>query len=180
MGIYGGLGIPRCLGQLRASRAGFVLAALVLGGAALLGASGATAGPAVSTTMPFTYAGTNTCTGGEPFSGTGNVHVLLSENLSTSGVLQYHLDVRIDGLQAVTFPLPVKKYVVQDTFDDEFVFSSAAEETFDITAHFIRVGEDGSFILGDDFYEYLRTHVTANANGEVTAFSVRASDMPCQ
>jgi hypothetical protein len=180
METYGGLGIPRCLGRLRASRAVFVLAALVLGGAALLGAPGAAAGPAVSTTTPVTYDGTNTCTG-DMFTGTGNIHTVFSENASASGVLQHHLDMRIDGLQAVTtFPVPGKKYVVQDTYDEEFVFGSAAEETFDITLHFIRVGEDGTLILGDDFYEYLRTHITANANGDVTAFSVRTNDMPCQ
>jgi hypothetical protein len=82
-------------------------------------------------------------------------------------------------LQAVSL-LTGKKYVVQDTFSDEFVFGGASEETFDITAHYIRVGEDRTFILGDDFYEYLRTHITANANGVVTAFSVRTNDMPCQ
>jgi hypothetical protein len=154
-----------------------VAAALTLGGVALIGAPGAAAGPAVSQTTAVTYPGTNLCTG-EPFLGSGNMHFLLSENLSASGALQHHLNVRFDGLQAVT---PTgKKYVVQDTFNDEFVFSAASEETFDMTAHFIRVGEDGTFILGDDFYEYLRTHITANANGMITAFNVRTNDMPCQ
>lgn len=155
-----------------------VLAALVVAGGALIGASGAAAGPADSSTTPITFDGTNSCTG-EVFTGTGDLHFLLSENVSAGGVLQYHLDVRIDGLQAVA-ALTGKKYVVQDTFDHEFVFSNAAEDTFDITAHFERVGEDGTFILGDDFYEYLRTHITANANGIVTAFEVRTSDAPCQ
>jgi hypothetical protein len=86
--------------------------------------------------------------------------------------------VRIDRLQAVT--LTGKKYVVQNTFNWEFVFGSAAEETFDVTAHYIRVGDDGSFVLGDDFYEYFRTHITANANGVVTAFDVRTNAMACQ
>jgi hypothetical protein len=35
-------------------------------------------------------------------------------------------------------------------------------------------------VLGDDFYEFLRTHITANANGIVTAFDVRTNAMPCQ
>src|SRR5438034_3417037 len=43
--------------------ADFFVAALVLGGGALIGATGATAGPAVSTTTPFTYGDTNPCTG---------------------------------------------------------------------------------------------------------------------
>jgi hypothetical protein len=115
----------------------------------------------------------------EAFSGTGTLHFLMSENLSTSGVIQSHLDTRLDGLKAVT--VTGKRYVVQDTFNWEFVIhGDGAEDTFDITAHFVRVGEDGSFVLGDDFYEYLRTHITANANGMVTAFYVNTNDMPCQ
>jgi hypothetical protein len=134
--------------------------------------------PAVSYPTPITYDGFNSCAG-EFFTGTGNAHFLTSENVSTSGVLQSHVNVRIDGPQAVA-ALSGKKYVVQDTFNHEFVFSKADEDTFDITAHFVRVGEDGSLIPGDDFYEYLPTHITTNASGTVTAFSVRTSDAPCQ
>jgi hypothetical protein len=177
MRLFGELGIPPVLRRARVSRATFVLALLVLGGGALIGATGAAAGPAVSETTAVPYDGTNTCTG-ETFTGTGNMHFLLGENLSTSGVLQYHLDVRLDGIKAVT---PTgKKYVVQDTFNHEFVFGPAAEDTFDMTLHFIRVGEDGTLIIGDDFYEYFRAHITANASGMVTAFDVRTNDMPCQ
>jgi hypothetical protein len=148
------------------------------GGAALIGTSGAVAGPAtVTQTANFPYSGFNPCTG-EGFFGTGRLHFLLSENLSASGAIEHHLDARIDGLQAVT--LSGQKYVAQDSFDDEFVFSGASEETFDITAHFIRLGEDGTFVLGDDFYEYLRTHITANADGVVTAFHVATNGGACQ
>jgi hypothetical protein len=163
------------LRRLRASRA--VLVLVVLG--ALIGATGAGAGPAVSTTSPFTYMGENPCAAPpEAFTGTGTLHFLTSENLSTSGAIQFHLNARIDGLKAVT--LTGKRYVVQDTFNWEFVISRATEETFDLTAHFVRVGEDGSLVLGDDFYEYIRTHITANANGLVTAFHVDMQDVPCQ
>jgi hypothetical protein len=174
--ILGALETPRQL-HAHISPALFVLAALVLAGGALISATGASAGAAVSETTPFTVDGVNTCTG-EPFTGTGTLHFLMSDGVSSSGAIQHHLETTLNGLQAVT-PLG-KKYVVQETFNDEFVFSGAAEETFAITAHFIRVGEDGTFILGDDFYEYLRTHITANANGMVTAFDVRTNDMPCQ
>ena len=167
---------PLVLRRARASRAVLVLALLTLVGGAI-GAGGASAGPASSTTTPFLFEGENTCTG-EFFSGTGNLQFLTSENLSASGVIEFHLNVRLDGLQAVT--LTGKRYVVQDTFNQEFVFGPAAEETFDVTAHFIRVGDDGTFIFGDDFYEFFRTHITANANGMVTAFDVRTNSMPCQ
>jgi len=156
--------------------AALLLISLLLGGGALIGARAASAA-AFSETTPFTYAGSNTCTG-EAFSGTGTLHFLMSDNLSPSGAVQHHLQTTIDGLQAVT--LTGKRYVVQDLFRDDFTFSGASEENFDVIAHYVRQGEDGSFVLGDDFYEYLRTHITANANGMITAFDVRTSDMPCQ
>ena len=163
--------------RFRTSPVALLLAAVVLAGGALIGAAGASADAAFSQTTPITYGGFNSCTG-EAFSGTGTMHFLLREGVSSSGALQHHLLTTIDGLQAVT-PLG-KRYVVQDTFNDEFVFTSASEETFAITAHYVRVGEDGTFVLGDDFYEYFRSHITANANGMITAFDVRTNDMPCQ
>jgi hypothetical protein len=157
-----------------------VLATFGLGLGVLAFASGAAAGPAVvSMTSPFTYGGSNMCTG-ETFTGTGRLQFLTNENLSASGVLQSHVNVRIDGLQAVAV-MTGKKYIAQDTFNHEFVFhGEGAEDTFDMTAHFVRVGEDGTLVLGDDFYEYLRAHITANANGDPTAFYVNTNDMPCQ
>jgi len=158
----------------------FALATLTFGIGALVATPGATAGPAVSTTSPFTYTGTNTCIAPpEAFTGTGTLHTSTTENLSASGVLQSHFNARIDGLQAVAV-LTGKKYVVQDTLNHEFVFGSATEDTFDMTAHFIRVGEDGTLIFGDDFYEYLRAHITVNANGMMTSFYVNMNAMPCQ
>jgi len=167
---------PRHIVHARISPAAFLLAALVLAGGALIGATGASADPTFTETTPVSVDGTNTCTG-EAFTGMGTMHFVLTESMSGDR-LQHHLLTTIDGLQAVT--LLGKRYVVQEAFSDEFVFGGADEETFAITAHFVRLGEDGTFVLGDDFYEYLRTHITANANGMITAFDVRTSDMPCQ
>jgi len=154
-------------------RATLVLAALLCGLGALVWTSGAVAGPAVSTTTPFAYGATNPCTG-EPFTGTGTLHLVVSENLSPSGMLQSHFEARLDGLQAVT--MTGKRYVVQNTEAHSFGFDTTdgapAHETFETTAHFVRQGEDGGSILGDDFYERLFTHITANANGDVTALKV--------
>jgi hypothetical protein len=175
--IRGAFETPRHIFHMRTPRAAFVLAALVLAGSALFWTPGASADAAFQETTPITYFGFNSCTG-EPFSGDGTMHFLMSDRLSNGGALQHHLLTTIDGLHAVT-PLG-KRYVVQDSYSDEFVFSGASEETFAITAHYIRVGEDGTYVLGDDFYEYIRAHITTNANGMVTAFDIRTSDMPCQ
>jgi hypothetical protein len=152
-------------------RAGFVLAALVLCDVALIGTNGATAGPGISTTTPFPFSGTNPCTG-ETFAGTGSLHFLISDNLSSSGNVQYHLEVTLSGLQAVTTPpFAQKKYVVidqenqTDTFDLD---GMPAHQTVEHTLQFIRSGEDGSLLMDDDFYEHFLAHITANADGTVT------------
>jgi hypothetical protein len=170
MGVYRGR-------RSRGTRPVFFLAALVVSAAGLVGASGAGAGPGFSTTTPFTYEGVNTCNG-ESFTGTGNMTFSVSENLSGSGVLQSHTNVRIDALKAVT--LTGKRYVVQDTLNHEFVFGSADEDTYDATVHYVRQGDDGTLILGDDFYEYVKAHITADSIGNVTSSYVRTNDMPCQ
>jgi hypothetical protein len=160
------------------SRCGFIATAvIILAVGTLIGAGGASAGPAFSETTPVPYDGANSCTG-ETFSGTGTLHFLESTNVSTTGALQYHLNVRLDGLQAVT---PTgKKYIVQDTFVWHDVFAGASSQDFDIVAHYVRVGEDGTLFLGDDFYEYLRTHIAANDQGMVTSANVQTNDVPCQ
>jgi hypothetical protein len=178
MRLFGGLEMSRWLVRLRVSRAVFVVAVLSLSGGALVGATTAVAGPAVSTSSPITYDGWNTCAV-EAFTGTGTVHFLVSENLSASGVLQRVVRTNIDGLNAIAMPSG-KKYVVQDTFFEEFVFSGTTfEDTFDMTLHYVRLGEEGTLIPGDDFYYYMRAHITANATG-TPVFRMDTQDMPCQ
>jgi hypothetical protein len=177
MRLIGRLALAPTRERSRASRTLFVLATVFSCGAALIGASSAAAGPAFSQTSAFVYDGFNTCTA-EAFTGTGTLRMDVNENVSTTGAIQYHMNTRIDGLKAVT--ITGKKYVVQDTLNHEFVFSGADEDTYDMTVHYIRVGEDGSFVWGDDFYEYMRTHITTNSLGVVTAFQVSTSDAPCQ
>ena len=145
---------------------------LIIGGGALIGATSATAGPGVSTTTPFTFDGTNPCTG-DVFAGTGNLHFLLSDNLSSSGMVQYHIEARFSGLQAVT--TFGQKYVVIDEEDQTDTFDTdgaPAQETVEHTLQFVRSGEDGSLLMDDDFYEHFLAHITANANGTVTVQDV--------
>lgn len=151
----------------------FVLSALMIAGVALLGPTGATAGPAFTTTTPFFFSGPNPCTG-ELVEGTGQLHFLLTSNESGNvpgtGNVQFHLDTTISGLQAMT--VTGKKYVVineeglTDTFDSPDVapFHQTVEHTFQL----VRSGEDGTIVGGDDFYEKFLAHFTVNANGIVT------------
>jgi hypothetical protein len=148
----------------------------VLGGCTLVVATGATAGPGFTTTTPFSFAGTNPCTG-DSFMGSGTLHFLISDNLSNSGNVQYHIETNFAGLQAVTtLPVAGKKYVVIDEEDLTQTFDSDAapsHETMESTLQFVRSGEDGSVISGDDFYEHVLAHITANANGTVTVEDVK-------
>jgi hypothetical protein len=155
-------------------RARFLVPALIFAGV-LIGSTGATAGPAVSTTTPFTFGGTNTCTG-ETFLGTGNMHFLISGNLSSGGNVQFHIEAGFAGLQAVTtFPFAPKKYLVIDeedllqTFDTD---GAPAHETFEQTLQFVRTGEGGTVFPDDDFYLHVLAHITANANYTVTVEDV--------
>jgi hypothetical protein len=148
-------------------------AALVLGMGTLGTATGATAGPAVSTTTPFPFAGSNPCTG-EAFEGTGNLHFLIGDNLSNGGMVQFHIEANFSGLQAVTVP-GGKKYVVIDEEDQTNTFDTdgaPSHETVEHTLQFVRSGEDGSLVMDDDFYEHFLAHITANANGIVTVQDV--------
>jgi hypothetical protein len=47
------------------------------------------------------------------------------------------------------------------------------------TLQFVRSGEDGTFLPGDDFYEHFLAHITANANGVVTVEDV-TTDSRCR
>jgi hypothetical protein len=146
-----------------------VLGVLALWIGTLAATTGAMAGPGTSTTTPFTFGGTNPCTG-EMFTGSGKLHLLISDNLSSSGNVQFHIEATFSGLQATTVP-GNKKYVVvlqenqTDTFDLD---GMPAHETLEHTVQFIRSGEDGSLVPDDDFYEHFLAHITANANGIVT------------
>ena len=165
------------------SRAVPVLTALVLGGGALIGATVAMADPAVATTAPFTFNGTNTCVfPAEDFKGTGKLHLLFSSSLSTGGMVQSHTEANLQGLQAVT--LSGKKYVVPDSSTHTIVFDTPDlapfHETLEWTVQFVRVGEDGtSLVGGDDFYEHFLAHATVNANGVVTVEDL-TDDTRCQ
>ena len=174
--------MARLLRRTEFGRAGLVVAALVLGGCALIVATGATAGPGFSTTSPITFSGTNLCTG-DSFTGSGNLHLLFSENESNSGHIQFHVEANFAGLQAVTtFPVAGKKYVVIDQEDHTQTFDSdgpPVHETVESTVQFIRSGEDGTLLPGDDFYEHFLSRITANANGVVTVEDVK-TDSRCR
>jgi hypothetical protein len=125
---------------------------------------------AVSTTVPFMFSVANPCTA-EDLLVSGNLHFLVSGTLSASGMAQSHLQTSLQGAQA-TGILTGARYQVplSETDSDELDTTDAAP--FNVTqeriVQFVRVGEDGTFVFGDDFYEHFLVHATVNANGVVT------------
>jgi len=149
----------------------FGSASVLLGLGALALTSAASADTVVATTVPFTFMGTNACViPPEDFVGTGNVHLVISSNLSMSGMAQSHLQANLQGLQATT--ISNKKYQVPDSSTLSFEFDLVDAARFYITleslAQFIRAGEDATLLPGDDFFEHFLAHATVNANGIVT------------
>jgi hypothetical protein len=162
----------------RASRRGlFGVVLIVVVGGALAFAPGAAADTAFSTRTPISFSDTNPCTL-EPFAGTGFLHMTVSSNLSTSGMVTSHTEANLESLQAVT--MTGAKYVVPAETSETVGFDSTDlmpfHETVELDEQFIRLGEDGTFVLGDDFYEHIIAHVTVNANSVITVnnFTVQA------
>jgi hypothetical protein len=147
---------------------------------ALVFASGAAATTVVESTAPFVYSATNPCTM-EPFTGTGALHSLFSSNVSAGGMVQSHEEFNLQGMKAMT--VTGKKYVVVDTSNETFVFDTPDLAPFhtkmERTVHFVRQGEDGTFVDGDDFYEHVIAHATVNANGVVTVDDINTNEDPC-
>ena len=148
-----------------------LVAALASSLLVVFGATTAAASPAVTTRTPLTYPGTNPCVvPAEPFVGTGIFHLLVSGNLSGSGMAQSHLEGNLQGLQAVT--ITGKKYVVVSSESQTLVLDTADAAPFVLTwvwtVNYVRVGEDGTLIGADDFYLHFRIHSTVNANGVPT------------
>jgi hypothetical protein len=115
---------------------------------------------------PFTDAFINPCTR-ELVPVEGTEHLVFHRTEDAGGGFHFkgHANTQLKGESASG-----AKYVVhqignsQDNFD---VFSESADNfTLTLTLQFIRQGSDTS---EDDFQEKLLSHVTVNANGEITS-----------
>src|SRR5712671_1389288 len=130
-------------------------------------ASKAAAQATVDTHMPVSLAGTNPCTG-ELFQGSGFVHIKVYETLAPN--FHVSMEENLESFQATTVtgvryvaPLQAASHEIADT---DFVPANATVEEM---VQFIRQAEDGSFVMGDDFFFRLSAHFTYNGNGDLTA-----------
>src|SRR5438876_6320556 len=111
VGPMAGLRVPS-RSAITAIAAAFALISVTL-------TSTARAGTAVATTVPLTFTDTNICvTPAEVFTGMGELHMLVSSNLSPSGMAQSHLHADLAGLHATT--VTGKKYEVPSSFNQSY------------------------------------------------------------
>jgi hypothetical protein len=170
----------RCV---RSSRAIFFLMVGVGTAAAMIGATGA-AGTTTTTSAPFGFAGTNACViPAEDFVATGNLRLSISGTASSGGTSRSQIGTTLQGLQAQVVTLSgTKKYVVPGESTQSFIIDNDGAPflfTFESIVQFVRQGDDGTYITGDDFYEHVLFRVRVNANGTATVDDV-SGDTRCQ
>ena len=84
---------------------------------------------------------------------------------------QSHLQTSLQGARATAIASGAKYQVPgTETDSDELDTTDVApfHTTSEVMIQFIRFGEDGTYLIGDDFYEHFLAHATVNANGIVT------------
>jgi len=157
--------LSRFLWPRRGRGALVLLAAMAM--VALLAHDAAAQPTILDTHVPFTFAGGNSCTG-EFFSGSGFYHQKITFEPAPN--FHFSLEINFENAQATT--MSGVRYVwnsqeaVHTILDTD---SAPANQTFELVLHFIRQGEDGAFVAGDDFYLREAAHFTVNANGDFTA-----------
>jgi hypothetical protein len=171
------------LRRVRSSRAIFFVTVVVLTAAAMIGATGA-AGTTATMTFPFPFAGSNACViPAEDFLATGNLRLAISGTASSGGTSRSQIDTTLQGLQAqVLTPFGTKKYVVPGESTESFIIDDDLAPyhlTIESMVQFVRQGDDGTYLIGDDFYEHVVVRVRVNANGTATVDDV-SGDSRCQ
>jgi hypothetical protein len=117
--------------------------------------------------VPFDFAATNPCTG-EPFTGSGFFHLKITLTVAPN----FHLSVEENFESAQGTTASGVRYVVPLQLATHTIIDSdvaPVTATQEVMEQFIRQGEDGTFVMGDDFFLRFKFHLTVNANGDVTA-----------
>jgi hypothetical protein len=155
--------------------------ALVLATAFLLpaAASGAIV-KTVETHTPLTDARFNPCTA-EPLVITGFFHSRVYFDVSSDGSTHAVLEFNFQNMKATT--LTGTTYVVKENVETHTNARSGfvpMNTQFNFVEHYVRRGDTGTFVDGDDFYLAFRMHVTVNANGTVSAQRLESNDDVCR
>lgn len=122
----------------------------------------------VNQTFPFMATAYNECTD-EFIAVEGNLH--MTTRLHTSGDrLHFGMTEHMTGVKGTAMGSGAR-YTMMDVVNTQSNSTGFApsESTFERTHNLTRLGEDGSFVPGDDLRVHTIVHITMNANGVVTA-----------
>ncbi|MFL5842261.1 MAG: hypothetical protein ACJ77Z_17575 [Thermoleophilaceae bacterium] len=134
----------------------------------------------VETHTPFTDSRFNPCTG-EPLVITGFFHSRVYFDVDPDGSTHFVLELNLENMKATA--LSGRTYVVKESLETHTNAGSAFvpfNTEFNFVDHFVRAGEDATFVDGDDFYLGFRSHVTVNANGTTTVQRLASNDDTCR
>ena len=118
---------------------------------------------------------------GETFVVNGILHTVAQVDFRADGFVHVENHMNFEGMTAQSL-VTGYAYVVDQNEND---MTNAAdgfapfESSFDFREHFIRLGEDGLPVLGDDWYAYFHLHETINANG-VPVTEINSADADCR
>jgi hypothetical protein len=156
------------------------LAVVATAGLALTLAAGAQASTVVETHTPFSTSVTNPCRA-ETFMATGFMHSKTTMVESRSGTTLFSIESNLQDVKGVT--LMGVRYVVTETTTSHLLVdpdSGPNNTSLVFKTRFVRQGDDGNPIVGDDFYAYFHVQLTVNANGTMTANRFSSTSDPCQ
>jgi hypothetical protein len=167
-------------GDEMARRFVWVLPLLVTAALALPAAASAAIVKTVETHTPFTEPRFNPCTG-EPLVITGFFHSRVYFDVALDGSTHIVVEFNLQNMKAIA-PTGAK-YVVKESLEThtnaQFAFIPFNTE-FNFVEHYVRRGENGAFVDGDDFYLAFRIHLTVNANGTTTAERLTSNEDTCR
>jgi hypothetical protein len=161
---------------------GRLLAVLLLLTAALVGSTSASSAivKTVETHTPFTDSRVNPCTG-DPLVITGFVHSRVYFDVDLDGSTHFVLEFNLEDMKAVA--TSGATYVVKESIETHTNAQSLFvpyNTEFNFVEHYVRRGDNGALVDGDDFYLAFRLHVTVNANGTTSVQRLASNDDTCQ
>ena len=128
------------------------------------------ADPGTTTSQPFSQVLFNPCTD-ELFLAEGEIHLSAQHSLSPDGRLHVTAHSNLQNVKGVGLTSGAR-YVVQRVLaehtnaDGDFAPFNTNSSFLE---HYIREGETGSLLPEDDFFFWIRLHLTVNASGVLTA-----------
>ena len=154
---------------MRSIRQYVVVAGVVLSAVFAFPAVASVGENSVETQIPFAETRFNECTNEEVFA-TGRFLVRVYFSASLDGKTHYSAHTNLQGVEGST--LDGVRYVVQETSNDHIIYDfdfMPFNSQVEFKEHLVRLKSDGTLEKEDDFFMYVRGHLTVNANGVVTA-----------